>query len=413
MNEKLFPKKAVEEKHREGLLGKYYDCFVEWMHKQGYARETMRYNVQRVTHFGRYLKKRGIHCIHKLEGRVGERLLEIYEKYWKRRGHCNRNRGLRLYVRSLEEFGVIKRSASDKAPLPPELQEYVEFLQEQKGLADNTIRYHRDWMSKFLKYLGCGRKGFSWNALSITDIDKFIEQEGAIQKRTTHQLLVGCLRSFVRFLYHSERVAVDLSGAITSSRCYKMESLPQVLEWEEVRNILQSVDRSTKVGLQQYAIFILLTTYGLRASEIAGLKLEDIDWKNKRIRIRPGKTRRELYLPLMPEVGEAIINYLKSARPKSKFREILLITCAPWSPITSGNIGYVVRRHIELAKLNPLKRGPHLLRHSLATHLIRKGATLKEIGDLYGHQLPDSTYIYTKTAIDNLREVALEAPEVK
>jgi site-specific recombinase XerD len=412
MHKKLFLIQAVEAKHRGGLLGAHYDCFVEWMRERGYARETMRYNVQRVTHFGKYLQQRGIHCIRKLEGHEGERLLTQYEKYWKGRGHWCRNRGLRLYIRSLETSGVIKTSGSNEAALSPEVEEYVEFLYEQKGLAKNTIRYHRDWTEKFLKSLGAQKEGYAWDTLSITDIDRFIEQEGTRQKRTTHQLLVGCLKSFVRFLYQAEKIPVDLSSAMTRPRCYKLGSLPHVLDWSEVKRLLQSVDRSTQVGRQHYGILILLTTYGLRAGEVAGLRLEDIDWKNERVSIRPGKTGRELCLPLMPEVSKAILSYLKYARPTSKFRELFLITCAPWTPITSSHVGYVVRRHMGLAKLNSPKRGPHLLRHSVATRLIRQGASLKEIGDLYGHQVPESTHIYTKTATENLREVALEAPEV-
>lgn len=413
MHQKLFPRHAVEAKHRAGLLGAHYDCFVEWMQEHGYARETMRYHVQRVTHFGKYLKRRGIHCIHKLEGPEGERLLTNYEQYWKRRGHWGRNHGLRLYIRSLEDSGVIKRSRTNKAASSPEVTEYLEFLKEQKGLAQNTIRYHRDWMAKFLKFLDYQKEGFSWNALSIVDIDRFLRQEGTTQKRSTHQLFVSCLRSFVRFLYQSEKVPVDLSSRITAPRIYKLESLPQVLAWSEINRILESVDRSTTVGRQHYAILILLTTYGLRAGEVAGLRLQDIDWRTESLRIRAGKTGRELHLPLMPEVGKAIISYLKSARPESKFREIFLLTCAPWTPITSNNVGYVVRRHIDLAKLNPPRRGPHILRHSMATRLIRQGASLKEIGDLYGHRVPESTHIYTKTATENLREVALQAPKIK
>ena len=413
MHKKLFIKQLVETKHRGGLLGSHYDCFVGWMLEHGYSRETMRYHVQRVTHFGKYLKRRGIHNINKLEGSEGEKLLDSYEKYWRKRGHCGRNRGLRLYIRSLENAGILSNLSSKEIILFPDVEEYVKFLYQQKGLAENTIRYHKDWMEKFLQWVESQKGRCQWDDLSIADIDNFIEFEGANQKRTTHQLFISCLKRFLRFLYQSGKAPTDLSGAVTKPRCYKLESLPRVLEWSEVKKILHSIDRSTTVGRQHYGILMLLTTYGLRAGEVAGLKLEDVDWKNGIVRIKPGKTGKELLLPLMPDVAKAIISYLKYARPKSKFRDIFLLTCAPWTPITSSNIGYVVRRHIDLAKLSPPMRGPHLLRHSVATFLIRNGATLKEIGDLYGHQSQESTRIYTKTATENLREVALDVPEVK
>jgi len=192
-----------------------------------------------------------------------------------------------------------------------------------------------------------------------------------------------------------------------------MESLPRVLNWDEVKKILHSVDLSLKIGLQHYAILILLTTYGLRAGEVAQIKLDDINWRKETIHISQKKSGRDLWLPLTPQVGKAILNYLKRGRPPSKHREIFLLTCAPWNPLTSSNIAYVVRRHIKLAELDAPHRGPHIIRHSFATHLIREGVPLKEIGDMLGHRSPESTHIYTKTATENLREVALEVPEVE
>ena len=173
-----------------------------------------------------------------------------------------------------------------------------------------------------------------------------------------------------------------------------------------------SVDLSTKAGPQHYAILQLLTTYGLRAGEIAQLRLDNIDWRKETIHIAPGKTGKDLWLPLTAGVGKAILRYLKDRRPPSKYREIFLLTCAPWTPLKSGNIGYVVNRHIKLAGLNLPRGGPHLLRHSFATRLVRAGASLKEIGDLLGHRDPESTHTYTKTATERLREVALEMPEI-
>jgi site-specific recombinase XerD len=144
---------------------------------------------------------------------------------------------------------------------------------------------------------------------------------------------------------------------------------------------------------------------------VANLKLEDIDWRKETIFIAQGKTGQDLWLPLTPKVGNAIIQYLKRARPHSKYRELFLLTKAPWTPITRRNIGYIVNRYIQLTGLSPSQRGPHLLRHSFATNLIRRGVQLKEIGDMLGHRDLNSTHLYTKTAVENLREVALEVPE--
>lgn len=189
--------------------------------------------------------------------------------------------------------------------------------------------------------------------------------------------------------------------------------MPRVLDWDEVQKIVNSVHRSTRNGPQYYAILVLLTTYGLRAGEVAQLKLEDIDWRRKAIHIVPRKSGKDLYLPLTHGVAQAILDYLRHRRFPSKYRQVFLLTRAPWRSLTRQNIAYVVNRHIELAGLESPRGGSHLLRHSFATHLIRKGASLKQIGDLLGHRTLESTHIYTKTATEHLREVALEVPEVK
>jgi integrase/recombinase XerD len=344
--------------------------------------------------------------------RGGHEILAAYQQYWKTKGHWGRNHGLGLYIRALEDAGIIRRLAFNRCPLFPDTEQYISFLKSQKGLSKSTINYHTYWVQKFLQFLGLKIDGSLIPPFGIGDIDNFISQEGIHLKRTTQQILAYVLRGFTRFLYQSGRLSSDLSCLIASPRCYQMESLPQVLSWDEVNKVLHSVDLSTKIGLQHYAVLILLTTYGLRAGEVAHLKLEDIDWRRETIHISQKKTGRNLSLPLTPQVGKAILKYLKQVRPPSGHREIFLLTCAPWTPFTSSNVAYVARKYIKRAGLKPPHQGPHIIRHSFATHLIRGGVSLKEIGDMLGHHSLESTHIYTKTATENLREVALEVPEV-
>lgn len=413
MTSKIFPTAAVEAKHRKGLLGTHFDCFVDWMQKHGYSRHSMRFNIQCVTHFGRYLEQRVICSIHQLEGASGKELLVAYRDYLKCHKHWRRDAGLKLYIQALEEAGVIASSPSKDLSLFHETRQYIIFLKSQKGLNERTIQYHLYWVEKFLHFVGYQENTSSLPTFGITDIDRFIEQGAFRLKRATQQHLTGVLRSFLRFLYQSGRLSNDLAPLIISPRRYRLDTLPRVLDWEAIQKILDSVDRSTGSGLQHYAILILLTIYGLRAGEVANLKLEDIDWRKETICIASRKTGRDLWLPLIPQVGKAILDYLKDGRPGSKDRHIFLLTRAPWTPVNRHNVAYVVDRHIERSGLDLPRRGPHLLRHSFATHLIRKGVPLKQIGDMLGHRDPDSTHIYTKTAIEQLREVALDVPEVR
>jgi len=410
MTNKIFPIAAVEAKHRKGLLGTHFDCFVDWMQRHGYSHHSMRFNIQCVTHFGKYLEQRGICSIRQLEGASGKELLATYRDHLKSHEHWRRDAGLKLYIQALEEAGMIASSSSRDLSLFHETQQYITFLKNQKGLHERTIQYHLYWVEKFLCFIGYQEGTSSLPTFGIADIDRFIEQGAFRFKRTTQQHLTGVLRSFLRFLYQSGRVSNDLAPLIISPRRYRFDTLPRVLDWEEVQKILNSVDRSTASGRQHYAILILLTTYGLRAGEVANLKLEDIDWRKETICIASRKTGRDLWLPLIPQVGQAILDYLKHGRPGSKDRHIFLLTRAPWTPLNRHNVAYVADRHIELSGLDLPRRGPHLLRHSFATHLIRKGVPLKQIGDMLGHRDPDSTHIYTQTAIEQLREVALDVP---
>ncbi len=412
MTIKIFPTAAVEARHRSGLLGSYFDCFVSWMERHGYSLHSMRFNTQCVTHFGKYLEQQGICSIHQLEGASGKKLLVAYRDYLKGYKHWRRDAGLKLYIQALEEAAVIVPGPSRDSSLFQETRQYITFLKNQKGLSDTTIQYHIYWTEKFLHFIGHQENASSLPAFGIADIDRFIEDE-TFQKPVIQEHLTGVLRSFLRFLHQSGRFSNDLASLIIRPRRYRLGSLPRTLDWDQIQQILRSVDRSTGSGPQHYAILILLALYGLRAGEVANLKLEDIDWGKETIHIALRKAGKDLWLPLIPQVGKAILDYLKHGRPRSKDRHLFLLTRAPWTPLNRHNVASVVDRHIQLSGLDLPRHGPHLLRHSFATHLIRKGLPLKQIGDLLGHRDPESTHIYTKTAIEQLREVALDAPEVR
>ena len=409
MHNKFFSYPTVEAKHRNGLFGAYFDCFVTWMQEHGYTYHTMETNIKCVTHFGKYLKRKGIHDIHRLEGVEGQKFLVAYRRY--RNGkHKGRSSGAGRFIRVLEEAGVL-RNSNCSSLLFHETQQYLNFLKGQRGLSEGTIYYHKLWVEKFLQFLGCQKADSSLPGFGIADVDRFIEKESIRLKRDTQSTLTGVLRSFFRFLYQSGKLATDLSHLVTSPRRYRLESLPRVLNWEEVQKVLDSVERSTEIGIRDYTILILLATYGLRAGEVARLRLKNIDWRNETIHITRRKMGEDLWLPLTPQVGKAILKYLKHGRPVSSYREIFLLSRAPRTPVTKSIISWVAEKHVHLAGLNPPREGAHLFRHTFATHLHNRGVPLKQIGDLLGHRHSESTHLYTKTANERLREVALEVPE--
>jgi integrase len=156
---------------------------------------------------------------------------------------------------------------------------------------------------------------------------------------------------------------------------------------------------------------MLISKYGVRAGEITTLRLDDVDWRKEVIRIRHSKTGVVSYLPLLPEVGEAMLQYLQNSRPKTPLREIFIRNRAPYRPFKGGNLYWLVRNRLEAAGvITTGKRGPHAFRHARAVSMLRVAVPVKEIGDLLGHRSADSTLIYLKLAIEDLRAVALEIP---
>jgi site-specific recombinase XerD len=413
MHNEIFSTATIEVKHFGRLLGAHFDCFLNWMKRYGYSCGTMRSYIRGVIYFGQYLLRRNIRSIHQLEGVAGKKLLANYQRYCKHRGCWRRIFGPKLYLKSLVDTGVIASAVSGDSLLLHETQQYINFLRDQRCLSENTITTHIYWVEKFLRFLGCQESTSSLPTFGIADVDRFIEQKGYRLKPITQRSLATALRSFLRFLYQLGKLTTDLSCLVTSPRCYKLSSLPQVLSWDEIQKVLSSVNCSTSNGSRDYAVLILLSTYGLRAGEVAQLKLEDIDWRKGTIHITPRKMGKDLWLPLTSQVGKALIKYLKHGRPASKYRQIFLLSYAPRTPINRKNIGYVVNRYIRLAGLKPQQHGSHLFRHSFATHLIRAGVPLKQISDMLGHRSTESTCIYTKNATEQLREVALEVPEVR
>ena len=189
---------------------------------------------------------------------------------------------------------------------------------------------------------------------------------------------------------------------------YSEENLPSFLPWDKVQKLLQTVKEQTgKSASRDYAIFMLLAMYGLRCSEVANLKLSDIDWRKEQIYIKRAKNCRPQILPLLHNVGEAIIDYLKNGRPNEVDSDSLFFCApAPIRPISCNAIASVVYRYLKYSGINIKHKGPHSLRHSHATFLINEGQTLKDVGDLLGHKSMEATRVYAKVDLNSLRDVS-------
>jgi site-specific recombinase XerD len=212
---------------------------------------------------------------------------------------------------------------------------------------------------------------------------------------------------FLRYCHRERIINRDLSAAVQLPQAYRLAALPRAITWEEVRRMLECVDRRAALGRRDYAMLLLLVTYGLRAHEVVNLKLENIDWKRERLEIPQRKAGHWSAFPLASVVGEAIIDYLKNGRPQTTDRHVFFRALAPNRPITSAALSIAAAKYLRRAGVHVHRAGSHTLRHTCVQRLVDAQFTVKTIGDYVGHRSPSSTNIYTKVNISALREVAM------
>jgi integrase len=199
---------------------------------------------------------------------------------------------------------------------------------------------------------------------------------------------------------------------VPTLRTYKLATVPRGLTDEQALKVLRSIDRNTNVGRRDYAITKLLYTYGVRGGQVRALRLEDINWALNQILFRASKHGKDSLLPLTTEVGESLLEYLKSARPRSSDPHVFLTSRAPYHALLHANaLSAVVERHLRKAGIELSSKGAHAFRHGFATRMLQQGHSLKAIADVLGHRHLGTTFIYTKVDFNSLKEVALPWPQ--
>jgi integrase/recombinase XerD len=292
-------------------------------------------------------------------------------------------------------------------------ERYDKWMDEVRGLSPETRSDRCAEARRFLTYLAerGSRQGLS--DITVRDIDAYMISRAKSQRRTTLKRCAADLRSFLRYLHVTGWLNFDFSTAVITPRLYAFENIPSALRPEDIHAVLETTreDRSRK-GRRDYAMLMLLSSYGLRAGEVTALQLGQVNWRSETLRIHHSKTGAYSELPLLPAVGTAILAYLRTGRPRVQAREIFIRDRAPYQPFRNGSSLYgMVRRRLTDAGITPRgKRGPHAFRHALAANLLRAAVPLKGIGDILGHRSTDSTSAYLKLATEELRAVSLEIP---
>ncbi len=279
-------------------------------------------------------------------------------------------------------------------------------------LAKHTFDEYEQHLFRFLTFLN------SKNITEITDINQlhFLYYLKSINPRYSSlaHMAIRILRNFFKHLYNQHVLDIDLSGFIPKDNYKKQAKLPSTYKKKEVEILINSVDRSSHTGKRNYAIILLAARLGLRASDIVNLKFSDLHWRKNFIRIKQYKTYNELELPLLSEVGNAIIDYLKYGRPVSDDPHVFLVARSPFNPMCGSGVGADVQNAFASTGIDTgnRKHGPHALRHSLAGFLLENRVTLPVISEVLGHERSESTKFYLRIDVASFRKCMLDVPPV-
>lgn len=325
---------------------------------------------------------------------------------------CQERAVLRRFLAHLRARGICAPPASTPASPANDLtREYVSFLRVDRGLAENSTLVYAPYARDFLAYRLATAGRLALDTLDADTVRAFLLRRIAHRPTESSRLLTVALRSLLRFLFLRGETPRDLSAAVPMVRTYRQSDVPAVLTLAEVERVLATPDPSTPRGRRDAAILLLLARLGLRASEIVALELGDLRWRMGDVVLR-GKGPRVDHVPLLADVGHAIARYLREDRGPSASRRVFLRLIPPRVGLARPcAIDHIVRRALARAGVRPRpRRVAHLFRHSLATRMIRHGASLAEIAEVLRHRSQTTTAIYAKVSFEALRGVARPWP---
>lgn len=389
------------------VLGPLMDCYADWLRRRQYTWRSTRYELRMAARIADYLKRRGVRRIDE----VSQKHMDSYHRWFQQKFHEEAG-GVVALVRFLQETGHVQRSLPQPVPGRGDshIKAFMVHLGEVRGFAPSTIRRQGQIAGEFLKWLRFSDDPNRLSSLTIADLEGFIRHLSKRMGRVGLQKPIAIMRNFLRFLATDGTAPAGLDGMIDRPRIYRQEQLPRSLPWSTVEAFLRSINRDSPMGKRDYAMFSLMTTYGLRACDVVALTLDDIHWRDEQIHIRQSKTGKPLELPLTDEVALAIQDYLKRVPRYGAHREVFLRFRAPGGTLRPTAVIEAFQAWSRRSGLEIPFKGVHCIRHSVAMNLLRQGTPLKIIGDLLGHRSPESTTVYLRLATEDLRTVALPLP---
>lgn len=393
------------ERLRQGIAGIHWDPFTDWLASKGYSKSTIYCYIYAANHFVNWVHETGGTISAITQVNLSDYRAHLAETY--HADTINYERG-NLYCAAqrfwfyLREHGL----ASDiHRPTQPLVTSFCTWMRDHRGVAESTLGSYTRTLCRLIEALGNQPQLYT-----AAQLHSFFLAQSRGYSHGHAESVASAVRMFVRFLIATEQCPSCLRYAIPRIASRSQASLPRYIELTAIESIIAACDPSTPIGARDYAVLLLLAQLALRADDVAGLCLNNIDWARGRLLVS-GKSRRTVWLPLPQEAGDAILYYVETGRPLVSTDRLFLLTRAPYTPISAKQVSRIAARAIRRAKVKTESYGAHLFRHSTATALIRQGASLEAIGTLLRHCDIDTTAIYAKVNVELLQQIALPWPK--
>ena len=404
----IFKFPSVVRRHHEGPLGIHVDAYEALLREHGYSRGSTYVHLHIVADFSRWLRRRRLDA-----GDVDECIVERYLQ--SRQRFVDTYRGASFvpykFLGMLRDRRIVTHKTVPIVVDPREIvvDAFRQYLSQERGLSVSIQCDYTRFAHQFLRER-FGRGSLELSALSATDVTGFIRRHAHERSARSAQHIVGSLRAFLRYLRYRGEITTDLAACVPTVANWSLSTLPKFLQPGQVQQVLDHCDRHSAVGLRNYAILVLLARLGLRACEVVAMTLDDIDWEGAHLMVR-GKGGQHAQMPLSAEVGHAIAAYLRKGRPRCTSRRLFIREHAPRVGFANScAVSTLVQRALADAGVDSPHTGAYVFRHTLATEMLRQGASLGEIGQLLRHAHPDTTQIYAKVDVCALRPLALRWP---
>ena len=402
----LFRYPRVSSRHANGPLAQERSTFLSHLQTQGVPRSTLlRYASELLLVAGLLPGKKS--------GQIARSEIARCAGRWARRQRRRgRARTVQWATQHFEQaacawcsfLGWLKDPSPPQPGYPSELRAWAAYVQAE-GLSESTAHNYVWWIQSFLQWLK--QQEMPLRRVTLAVVDGFMRHLSSKPlSRVSLATAAKVLRRFTHYAYEQGWWRRDWAPAILSPRLFRQEDLPLGPAWTDVRRLIAANDGARPIHLRNRAILLLLAVYGLRSGEVRGLRLEDIDWTRRILRVRRSKTARVQEHPLTSATGRAIQRYLKKARPPCARQELFLTCHAPFRRLSAGALYHLTSSLLQRLDIASPKRGPHALRHANATYLLNSGFSLKAVGDHLGHRNLSTTRVYAKVDLAGLRAVA-------